>query len=244
MAIGRIGGGAPAPLDPGGSKFRPTFPNLFSANRRPIHELDLATVRKEFGYSGPAGKSDVPLPTLGEVARLAREHPELEQICLDVKLPPGRPDLARRMAERVKATLEAEGIDPSRVFLLHNDAATVKALKDGMGAGYDVAHDVEIVSLLPDSDDYSATASADAVGSRTASVGRPRIGVNAYDEYIEVLKKDRARIDAEGGNRKLITWTINDENQLREVIALGVDGIITDNPEGLRRLLARLGLEG
>ena len=32
-------------------------------------------------------------------------------------------------------------------------------------------------------------------------------------------------------------WTINDENQMRELIEKGVDGIMTDYPDVLRRVL-------
>ena len=32
---------------------------------------------------------------------------------------------------------------------------------------------------------------------------------------------------------QLIPWTVNDENKMRELIQLGVDGIITDYPDVL-----------
>lgn len=41
-------------------------------------------------------------------------------------------------------------------------------------------------------------------------------------------------------NMSIYYWTINDEKQMRELIAKGVDGIITDYPDRLRRVLAEV----
>jgi glycerophosphoryl diester phosphodiesterase len=37
-------------------------------------------------------------------------------------------------------------------------------------------------------------------------------------------------------------WTVNDPGRMRELIAMGVDGIITDYPDRLRQVLAELGM--
>jgi glycerophosphoryl diester phosphodiesterase len=44
---------------------------------------------------------------------------------------------------------------------------------------------------------------------------------------------------ARGRNLRLHAWTVNDEERLRQLIAMGVDGIITDRPDLLLRLLGR-----
>jgi len=44
---------------------------------------------------------------------------------------------------------------------------------------------------------------------------------------------------AHGRNVRLHVWTVNDEALMRRLIALGVDGIITDRPDLLLRLLGR-----
>jgi len=38
---------------------------------------------------------------------------------------------------------------------------------------------------------------------------------------------------------KIHVWTINDENTMRELIDLGVDGIITDRPKVLNKILSK-----
>jgi glycerophosphoryl diester phosphodiesterase len=44
---------------------------------------------------------------------------------------------------------------------------------------------------------------------------------------------------AHGRNVRLHVWTVNDEALMRQLIALGIDGIITDRPDLLLRLLDR-----
>ncbi|MBI3917062.1 MAG: glycerophosphodiester phosphodiesterase [Betaproteobacteria bacterium] len=46
-------------------------------------------------------------------------------------------------------------------------------------------------------------------------------------------------LSARGRNLKVHVWTINDEDRMRQLIASGVDGIITDRPDRLLRLLGR-----
>jgi glycerophosphoryl diester phosphodiesterase len=48
-----------------------------------------------------------------------------------------------------------------------------------------------------------------------------------------LLRAARAR------NLKLHVWTINDEDAMRELLAIGVDGIITDRPDLVLRLVGR-----
>ena len=41
---------------------------------------------------------------------------------------------------------------------------------------------------------------------------------------------------------KVSVWTVNETSRMRELIAMGVDGIITDYPNRLRQIVAQLGL--
>ena len=38
-------------------------------------------------------------------------------------------------------------------------------------------------------------------------------------------------------NKKVHVWTVNDENEINELIDIGVDGIMTDKPTLLKRIL-------
>ncbi len=55
---------------------------------------------------------------------------------------------------------------------------------------------------------------------------------------------DGARIeDAHGRGLAVKVWTVNDEDRMKHLIDLGVDGIITDYPDRLRRVLAARGID-
>jgi glycerophosphoryl diester phosphodiesterase len=41
---------------------------------------------------------------------------------------------------------------------------------------------------------------------------------------------------------KVVPWTVNDPSQMRRLIDIGVDGIITDYPDRLRRVMAERSL--
>ena len=54
---------------------------------------------------------------------------------------------------------------------------------------------------------------------------------------------DKAFVDqAHALGLKVIPWTVNDAADMREQIADGVDGIITDYPTRLRSVLGELGM--
>ena len=55
---------------------------------------------------------------------------------------------------------------------------------------------------------------------------------------------DGARIeDAHARGLAVKVWTVNDEDRMNHLIDLGVDGIITDYPDRLRRVLAARGID-
>jgi glycerophosphoryl diester phosphodiesterase len=52
---------------------------------------------------------------------------------------------------------------------------------------------------------------------------------------------DRAQIDAaHAQNIRVIPWTVNDEQAIRDLVVLGVDGLITDYPDRAARVLAEI----
>ncbi len=59
----------------------------------------------------------------------------------------------------------------------------------------------------------------------------------------DYLVVDRAFVDrAHASGLKVIPWTVNDADAMREQIAAGVDGLITDYPTRARQVLAGLGM--
>lgn len=66
-----------------------------------------------------------------------------------------------------------------------------------------------------------------------------------YDEdsgnYYSNIVNDRMVRDAHRHNMAVIYWTVNDEEDMKRLIKLGVDGIITDRPDQLKLVLEELG---
>ena len=58
--------------------------------------------------------------------------------------------------------------------------------------------------------------------------------------YREVTRENVG--EAQGLGLKVVVWTVNTEPEIRTMIELGVDGIISDYPDLLRRVAAELGI--
>lgn len=231
----------------GGMSYRPTWPEVGSPFRRPVKELTLAEVRRHLGYAGKDGAplpgSAYTIPTWEEAAALLAGLPSLRRIVLDIKLPGEAPQLAARFAQALLPALDRHGLRP-RVVCMTIEASVVTALKPLLGEGVRFTHDIEITNAIVPGGGHSAVKAAQRLGNSVCSVGRPRVPKlgGEYDYFLGVLRADRARIDQGGLGLRLLTWTLNDELELREVIAIGVDGIITDDPTLLLDLRRRLGL--
>jgi glycerophosphoryl diester phosphodiesterase len=84
-------------------------------------------------------------------------------------------------------------------------------------------------------------------GVDAAVVGDPMIGALMVGANIVSpryqLVTGRPYVDhAHSLGLKVIPWTVNDADAMREQIAYGVDGIITDYPTLLRNVMAELGM--
>ena len=84
-------------------------------------------------------------------------------------------------------------------------------------------------------------------GENAAAIGDPMIGAMLVGANIlspdYQLVTGKTYVDhAHSLGLKVIPWTVNDADAMREQIAYGVDGIITDYPTLLRGVLAELGM--
>ncbi|MEO6794661.1 MAG: glycerophosphodiester phosphodiesterase family protein [Mycobacterium sp.] len=71
--------------------------------------------------------------------------------------------------------------------------------------------------------------------------GAVAVGADTVSPDYSVV--DRAFVDrAHSAGLKVIPWTVNEADAMREQIASGVDGLITDYPTRLRTVLAELGM--
>lgn len=77
---------------------------------------------------------------------------------------------------------------------------------------------------------------ADAAGLPQAMDWSASVGLKAFNPYAPLV--DAALVSrAHGAGLSVNVWTVNDERRIVEMIELGVDGIITDDPAVARRIL-------
>lgn len=86
---------------------------------------------------------------------------------------------------------------------------------------------------------WLATVNPDVVGDPV--IGAMMVGASILSP--EYLLVDRALVDhAHSLGLSVIPWTVDDANDMRTQIAVGVDGIITNYPAVLRTVMAELGM--
>jgi glycerophosphoryl diester phosphodiesterase len=67
----------------------------------------------------------------------------------------------------------------------------------------------------------------------------PALALQVPETYGDLTVVDRRFIEAaHARNMSVHVWTVNEEDDMRRLIDLGVDGIMTDNPQRLIELLA------
>lgn len=86
---------------------------------------------------------------------------------------------------------------------------------------------------------WPATVNPDVVGDPV--IGAMMVGASILSPEYSLV--DRALVDhAHSLGLSVIPWTVDDANDMRAQIALGVDGIITNYPAVLRTVMAELGM--
>jgi Glycerophosphoryl diester phosphodiesterase family len=164
-------------------------------------------------------------------------------------------DRAGEMADRIHETLVAAEAVRLPTVLMVPDFGVLRRMREhaiekeyGFVFTWDVEYPPGVV-LNPkrfSAIDHAVTPFHNTV----ASVGRPT-GLTAFPwrTYRSTIKYDIGRwnsvnADPAGQNDNkpismLIAWTLNDEDELRCLVKMGVSGIITDSPELLAKILGR-----
>jgi glycerophosphoryl diester phosphodiesterase len=193
------------------------------------------------------------IPSLDEVFRLARSYPG-KKIFLDSKVS-NDPAVARRLARQYIDLLRKHPDMRDRVIVSCPDSACLDAMKEEFARCPDF-QDFRAFCLdnehLNDRGVGGHTEKVNALDgagdNQYIAIGDPRDplrfinGSGTFDdlkrEVQEALAHTRDPRDPAYG-KKLVVWTINDESKMDELARLGPDGIMTDNPELLNRVLDR-----
>ncbi len=219
--------------------YEPALPLLGSDGRLPVGACDEAFFREHYGYvrsseglTNPLDGSrrpDVPPARLADLLDWAPGETRLTDVLLDVKIEPARPEeavrLLRLVAERVRDAGRRKG--PTYHFLTSQRelarTLAAEARKDPLPGGVVLTADFELPGILWGARRY---------GIRDVSMGAGRrTWPDFQDEVARVVRaRNRGRVAS------VLAWTVNDADRLRDLAALGVDGIVTDDCALLRSI--------
>lgn len=211
-------------------RYKPDVPRVGSKWRRPVNQLTLKELRAHHGYVPRKGNGKrVGIALLDDLFEWAKTR-RLALICLDVKLGEGETAGSRELAARVREGRRSGLIrEDLAVALLCPQEETLRAVltesrREPLGKNVWIFGDFELPGALE---------VAKCFGVECVSFGlRRRVWAVLRRELDQVIAARRTgRID------KVLVWTVNEEKPLRELVGLGVDGILTDDPALLRRIL-------
>jgi glycerophosphoryl diester phosphodiesterase len=184
-----------------------------------VADLSLAALKELDAGSrfGPAFAGER-IPTLEEVFA-AVGRPLLVNV--ELKVPSGRD---RGLEEAVAALVERHGL-ASRAFVSSFDPHALRRMR-------------RVAPHLPLGFLYSPTPSSCLTRARAGLMRDLR--PEAMNPYWMLVRRGTVR-RAHARGRRIVPWTVDDEAAMRRLAGWGVDGIITNRPDRLKRALEAAG---
>lgn len=96
------------------------------------------------------------------------------------------------------------------------------------------------VLILPVPSSMKLPSNMNKILNNIPQIFRKNIAVKVEDDYLIYLTHKQIVKDAHRKNLSVVYWTVNDKDQMRMLIKLGVDGIITDRPDLLIEIINEL----
>jgi glycerophosphoryl diester phosphodiesterase len=179
---------------------------------------DLASVRLKAADGSVTGE---PVPTLAQLLDLLKPSPA--RLLLEIKVGAGRqryPDIE----EKTLALVKQRGL-LDRVVIMAFEAPTIVRVRELEPS----ARTTLLVSRT--------RIERERVAAREAVKWAKAAGASDLGIDFRVLDAD-VIADSRTAKLRLAAWTVNDEADIRRVLALGVDVVISDRPDLAKRLVA------
>jgi len=226
-----------------------------------INSMDLATIKSyDVGRLNPSHKyarrypeqeaiDGTSAPTLGEVFDLVNKSGNQSvRFNIEVKIDPEHPSVTLSPKAFVAAVIEVvrdyrmEG----RVMLQSFDWRVlheVQQLAPEITTSYLTADQSWLSNLQSGKPGPSLWLNGLDIDDFDGSAPRAikAVGGDMWSSYHQEVDADAIKLAHELGLRVNV-WTVNETDRMRELIAMGVDGIITDYPDRLRQVAIDLGL--
>ena len=226
-------------------------PSIHSLSLEELRRYDVGRINPASGYAAqfPEQKAadGEPIPTLAEVVQLMKRNARPVRLNLETKLTPDNagdtPDPATFVRIVVDVLRRYDVL--SQVTLQSFDWRTLIEARR-------IAPGIETSCLTIQADGMDTMATGDSgrspwhAGLRDAD----------YDSVVKLIAAAGCRIwsmfwrnltpaliaEAHASGLKVLPWTVNEPDDMRRLIEMNVDGIITDYPDRLRRVMAERGL--
>jgi glycerophosphoryl diester phosphodiesterase len=195
----------------------------------PVREMTLAEVKRlDAGYRfTPDGGATYPhrgqgirVPTLGEV------YGEFSEVPINVEIKGERPGIE----EAVSRVIEGSGAE-GRTLVVSESTPTIRRFREASGGGVaTAASSAELVSFW--------LLSRLGLGDPTP----PYQALQGPETYkgLRIVTPGLVRA-AHARGLRVDVWTVDEEPDMRRLLGLGVDGIMTDRPDVLARVLENAG---
>ena len=227
----------------------------------PINSMDLAAVKSyDVGRLNPTHRyarrypqqqavDGTSIPTLGEVFDLANKSGNQSvRFNIEVKINPENPQLTLSPKEFVAAVIEViRGYRmEDRVMLQSSDWRALhetQQLAPEIATSYLTADQSWLSNLQTGRPGPSLWLNGLDIDDFDGSAARAikAAGGDIWSSYHQEADADAIKLAHQLG-LQVNVWTVNETERMRELIAMGVDGIITDYPDRLRQVVIDLGL--
>ncbi|MFP6731647.1 MAG: glycerophosphodiester phosphodiesterase [Alphaproteobacteria bacterium] len=235
--------------DASGEWLRGDGPVLWSLSRAELETFDIGRInpasRYARKYPDQTSRDGSRMPTLGEVFALAERAGNGDvRFNIETKTSPLEADLTllpEAFVEAVLTVIRRAGM-AERVTIQSFDWRTLRQVQiqaPGMVTAYLTAQQGWLDNIRTGEagpSPWTAGLDIDDHGGNVAALVAAAGGAVWAPYHREV---DRAGVvDAHARGLAVKVWTVNDEVCMNQLIDLGVDGIITDYPDRLRRVMA------
>ncbi len=231
-------------------------PALMELTYAQIRLLDVGRIRPGTRYAerfaGQAGRDGEPIPRLADLFDMVlRAGADQIRFNIEIKTSPLAPEEtfpAARIADAVVELVRNNGL-AGRVSIQSSDWATlvhVQRTAPAIATAYLTASQRWLDNLergKSGPSPWTAGYDLDQFGSGPVAVPRAvaAAGGAIWSPYFKEVSAE-ALAEARSLGLKVVVWTVNAAPDMARMADLGVDGIISDVPDALRRVLADRGL--
>ncbi len=240
--------------DQDGNWLTETGPAIYALSLRELQTYDVGRIapgsRYQSRFPDQLAADGEQIPTLGDLFRLVeRSGYEYVRFNIETKINPHEPDLTPPPAEFVQAILNVTRAHAmtNRVSIQSFDWRTLREAQrqaPGIATAYLSAEQKWLDNIERGKDGSSVWLAGLDIDAFDGGVPLAIVasGGSIWSPYHRDITARDITIAHKLGVR-VIVWTVNEMSRMEELIGWGVDGIITDYPDRLRRVMERLKIE-